>query len=131
MATYIRNPLQSHYSAGCAFADAYARRLAQVCSFPVKTVNWGFWDLGAGVPEKLARLAEVGIAAIEPEQAMSALDTLLGGPVHQLGFMQTSRPVPSNSPIATGMTSGCLSGWPGVGGVRCASFSVYRREPAS
>ena len=32
--------------------------------------------------------------------------------------------LPSSSPIATGMTNGCLSGCPGVGGVRCASVSV-------
>ena len=44
-----------------------------------------------------------------------------GSPSSRVG---NSEPSSDSNPIATGMTSGCLSGCPGVGAVRCRSVSV-------
>ena len=52
-------------------------------------------------------------SALGQQHASAAAPRLAVEPV------ASSWPLPSSRPMATGITSGCLSGWPGVGGVRC------------
>lgn len=95
--SFIRNPLQSGYAAGCAFADAYARALRQ--RFPagegpmVKIMNWGFWDRPENLQlEGFAKMSQMGIGLIGPADGMAALDRLLEGPLDQMGVVRTTKP---------------------------------------
>lgn len=96
-------PNQSGYAAGCTFEDAFARQLSQAWPCKVKTVNWGYWgnsDGGANdsethqaLAETFKRLEQIGIGLIQPEEAMEAIEKLLAGPVDQMGFMRTTKPI--------------------------------------
>ncbi|MFI5813785.1 SDR family NAD(P)-dependent oxidoreductase [Streptomyces sp. NPDC051643] len=83
---------QGNYAAACTFSDAYAHFLAREWDCPVKVVNWGWWgDTGSVTSEFYRRrMQQAGLVSIEPAEAMSALDTLLGGPQEQLGFFKTT-----------------------------------------
>ncbi|MEX3547625.1 MAG: amino acid adenylation domain-containing protein [Burkholderia sp.] len=91
MMSFGRAAGQSNYAAGCVFADAYARRLAQLGNYPVKIVNWGYWG-SVGIVSHAnyqARMRRAGIGSIEPAEGMQALEVLLRAPVPQLGFVKT------------------------------------------
>ncbi len=87
---------QANYSAGCAFVDAFAARLRQEWSCPVKVMNWGYWGSTgiAASPRYRARMEEAGIGSIEPSTAMSALEVLMRGPHDQLGFLRVRQAEP-------------------------------------
>ncbi|MEX3611468.1 MAG: amino acid adenylation domain-containing protein [Burkholderia sp.] len=90
MMSFGRAAGQSNYAAGCVFADVYARRLAQLVSYPVKIVNWGYWG-SVGIVSRAdyqARMRRAGIGSIEPAEGMRALEVLLRAPVPQLGFVK-------------------------------------------
>ncbi|WP_437627953.1 SDR family NAD(P)-dependent oxidoreductase [Sorangium sp. So ce1151] len=72
---------QSNYAAGCAFKDAFADHLRARAPFPVKTINWGYWQ--SGDEEYDRRLVTLGYQAIPPEAGVDALLRLLSSPVHQ------------------------------------------------
>ncbi|PCE28606.1 hypothetical protein BWP39_00005, partial [Paraburkholderia acidicola] len=91
MMSFGRAAGQSNYAAGCVFTDAYARRLGQLWSCPVKTINWGYWG-SVGIVKHAdyqARMRKAGVGSIEPAEGMAALDTLLRTPLPQLGFIKT------------------------------------------
>ena len=95
IAAFERNGGMSGYAAGCAFADAYAGALASCWPCTVKVMNWGYWRLGTGdkIPDAFKRrIQQSGMQAIEPEEGMAALETLLGGPMAQLAFVKTRTP---------------------------------------
>ena len=88
--SFAKNPGQSNYAAGCTFEDAFALRLAEVLSAPVKIINWGYWG-SVGIvsdPAYHERMAQQGIGSIEPEEGMLLLEQLLNTPVSQLGAIK-------------------------------------------
>ncbi|WP_437624451.1 SDR family NAD(P)-dependent oxidoreductase [Sorangium sp. So ce1151] len=95
--SFIRNPRQSAYAAGCAFADAFAHALsrgAEPVAAAIKVMNWGYWDNPAndGLDE-FAQMKRMGIGAIKVEEAMPALDSLIAGPLDQMGFIKLTKPL--------------------------------------
>ncbi|MGD2088021.1 MAG: SDR family NAD(P)-dependent oxidoreductase, partial [Candidatus Aminicenantes bacterium] len=94
--SFARAHGQSSYSAGCAFKDAFAHQLAQKKPPLVKVMNWGYWgDIGVGsiVPQAYKnRLQETGLGAIDPGEAMEALEILLAGPLAQMALIKTTTP---------------------------------------
>src|SRR5262249_23469544 len=54
--------------------------------------NWGYWgSVGIVASQELqARFARAGLASIEPPEAMAALESLLAGPLHQVGLVITT-----------------------------------------
>ncbi|MFF0826321.1 SDR family NAD(P)-dependent oxidoreductase [Brevibacillus sp. NPDC003359] len=96
MSSFTKPIGQSGYAAGCSFADAFAHETGQVLPFPIKVMNWGYWgEIGiAGiVPAAFKkRLTQSGIGFIEPEEAMQALETLVGNSLSQMAFIRTTRP---------------------------------------
>ncbi len=91
--SFITQPGQSNYAAGCCFADAFAQELRRQCSYPVKIMNWGYWGsvgVVASAPYR-ERMARMGMGSIEPPEAMAALERLLAGPVDQLAFVKTTQ----------------------------------------
>ncbi|MGY3837443.1 SDR family NAD(P)-dependent oxidoreductase [Bacillus atrophaeus] len=95
LVAYIKNVKQSHYASGCAFADAFAYRLSQNWTCPVKVMNWGYWgnSEAAGDENFVQLMDQIGLGLIEPEAGMNALQALLSGPVSQAAFIHTTKPV--------------------------------------
>ena len=83
---------QSNYAAGCAFADAFAKHFASTVNYPVKIMNWGYWgSVGIVASEQYrSQMAKQGLASIEPEEGIAALEKLLAAPVDRLGFIKTN-----------------------------------------
>ncbi|WP_438018417.1 SDR family NAD(P)-dependent oxidoreductase [Sorangium sp. So ce315] len=95
--SFVRNPRQSAYAAGCTFADAFAHALsrrAEPVAAAIKVMNWGYWDNPAndGLDE-FAQMKRMGIGAITVEEAMPALDSLIAGPLDQMGFIKLTKPL--------------------------------------
>lgn len=105
--SFVRNPLQSAYAAGCAFADAYALALRRRWTAPeapvVKIMNWGFWDRPENLElEGFATMAQMGIGLITADEAMAALNRLIEEPIDQMGIVKTTKPV-----LIEGMSPRC------------------------
>ncbi|MGH8258916.1 MAG: beta-ketoacyl synthase N-terminal-like domain-containing protein, partial [Steroidobacteraceae bacterium] len=93
LVSFIKNPRQSQYAAGCAFSDAYAhalvRRWTSSRTATVKVMNWGFWDnAGSSGAAGFSQLTQMGIGMIEAEEAMPALESLMQEPFDQMGFIK-------------------------------------------
>lgn len=86
---------QSNYAAGCAFKDSFAKRLSQEWPCKVKVMNWGYWgSVGVVASEAYRkRMEKIGVASIEPAEAIDGLDRLWGGPLGRVGILKTSRPI--------------------------------------
>ncbi|NEQ09559.1 MAG: SDR family NAD(P)-dependent oxidoreductase [Moorea sp. SIO4E2] len=88
MASMLGSPGQGNYAAANGFMDALAHhRRGQ--GLPGLSINWGAWAAG-GMAARLAsghhnRMQSQGIVAIEPEQGMQALGSLLSGSQSQVG----------------------------------------------
>jgi acyl transferase domain-containing protein/acyl carrier protein/SAM-dependent methyltransferase len=91
--SFIKNPKQSHYASGCAFKDAFAGQLAQKWLPPVKTMNWGYWGQSFS-PELAEQMRQTGLGFVDPVIAMRSLESLLVGPLNQLGLISTTKPIP-------------------------------------
>jgi len=100
--SFAKSPGQSNYAAGCTFKDAFARAMARHWRGRVKVMNWGYWGhIGiVAAAHYQERMQQAGIASIEPEEGMAALDALLNGPVDQLALMKVIASLPS--PLARG-----------------------------
>ncbi|HEX3029215.1 MAG TPA: SDR family NAD(P)-dependent oxidoreductase, partial [Clostridia bacterium] len=94
MQSFTKLPGQSNYAAGCTFKDAFAQKLSKEWKCAVKVMNWGYWGSQGIVASNTyrERMEQVGLASIEPVDGMKALETLLAGPLDQIGFMKLSKP---------------------------------------
>ncbi|WP_437581603.1 SDR family NAD(P)-dependent oxidoreductase [Sorangium sp. So ce887] len=89
--SFLKPPGQSNYAAGCTFKDAFASQLAKQWPCAVKVINWGFWGSIGVVASDVyrARMAQIGMGSIEPEEAMAAMETVLAMPLNQLAFLKS------------------------------------------
>jgi polyketide synthase PksM len=88
--SFVKTPGQSNYSAGCTFKDAFAHRLQQERSYPVKIMNWGYWG-SVGIvadEEHKKRMARMGAASIEPEEGMAALQSFVNSDASQIALVK-------------------------------------------
>ncbi|MEX2631027.1 MAG: SDR family NAD(P)-dependent oxidoreductase [Tistlia sp.] len=89
-----RNGGLSGYAAGGAFADALALSLRGRRPYPVQVVNWGHWQIGSAAALSEAaktRLRLGGVLPIRPDEAMEALQRLLGAPLGQVALLRNRR----------------------------------------
>lgn len=89
--SFTKAPGQSNYSAGCTFKDSFALHLAQQRPYPVKIMNWGYWG-GVGVVTSdfyNKRMQQLGVGSIEPNEAMTSLQALVGSGLNQMALMKT------------------------------------------
>ncbi|MEW9712965.1 SDR family NAD(P)-dependent oxidoreductase, partial [Paenibacillus sp. SI92] len=86
---------QSNYTSGCTFQDGFARQLSLEWPCAVKMINWGYWGSVGIVASKAyrERMEQAGIGSIEPPEAMAALETLLAGPLDQIGLIKTTKSI--------------------------------------
>ena len=77
--SYISNPSQSNYAAGCTFVDAFAHQLNQSENFPVKVINWGYWgSVGVVATEEYRnKMASIGMGSIEPQEGMEVIERVV------------------------------------------------------
>jgi NAD(P)-dependent dehydrogenase (short-subunit alcohol dehydrogenase family) len=102
MQSFAKAAGQSNYAAGCTFKDAFALRLGQIWSCPVKVMNWGYWG-SVGIvasPEHQARMARFGVGSIEADEGMTALDALLGHDLPQIAFTKVTKPLEASDGVA-------------------------------
>jgi NAD(P)-dependent dehydrogenase (short-subunit alcohol dehydrogenase family)/acyl carrier protein len=97
-AAILGSPGQSNYAAANGFLDALAhyRRERQL---PALSINWGPWDRGmaAMVGEKgQRRWLALGMGSLSPEQALLALNRLLGHPGAQAAVLPLQRLSPDS-----------------------------------
>jgi amino acid adenylation domain-containing protein len=92
MQSFSKGPGQGNYAAGCCFVDALAASLRANAAYPVKVVNWGYWgSVGVAADEGTrARMARLGVASIEPDEAMDLLERLLVAEQDQVVFVRSS-----------------------------------------
>ena len=91
---YNKAPGQSNYAAGCTFKDAFARQLARDWSCAAKIINWGWWG-SVGIvndAQYQQRMQQAGIASIEAQDGMDALQVLLQSPVGQMALIKYAAP---------------------------------------
>ena len=103
LTAFGKSPGQGNYAAGCTFADAFARRLAQDWPCAVKVMNWGYWGT-VGVVADAAnreRMRRAGIGSIEPAEGTRAVELLLRSPLDQLALVRTLRPDALGSTTST------------------------------
>ncbi|WP_193217115.1 SDR family NAD(P)-dependent oxidoreductase [Bacillus thuringiensis] len=88
--TFAGTPGQSNYVAGCAFKDAFARRLSSHWLCPVKVINWGYWGHHGVVADELyrERMSRMGIGSIASGEAMDLLEKVLEAPFDQIAYMK-------------------------------------------
>ena len=83
MAAVTNDHGKGAYAAGCTFQDALARAVAQTSSYPVKTVDWGYWGavgIGDAIPNSVKnRLHQSGIRSIGEDEGMRSLEHFLSG----------------------------------------------------
>ncbi|PMY43898.1 MULTISPECIES: SDR family NAD(P)-dependent oxidoreductase [Pseudomonas] len=90
LAAFLKTAGQSNYTSGSVFQDAFAHHLRNVCRFPVKIMNWGYWgEFGAGASEHYRqRMANIGVACIDTAEGIAAVEFLLRSSLSQLGFIR-------------------------------------------
>ncbi len=83
---------QSNYAAGCVFKDSHAQYLNQTSSYPVKTVNWGYWGTVGVVATKeyQQKMEDYGIFSIDVHTGMQTLEILLANSIDQLITIKAS-----------------------------------------
>ncbi len=94
MVSFIKTPRLSYYAAGNTFMDAYAKAVQKKCAFPIKTVNWGYWQ-GEQLEEArdFEKLQALGIQPIQASEGIEALNLLLQTAISQVGVMKFSKPL--------------------------------------
>jgi acyl transferase domain-containing protein/pimeloyl-ACP methyl ester carboxylesterase/acyl carrier protein len=87
-------PGQSNYVSGLNFKDAFAKYISTKLSYPVRIINWGLWDIGAGASEEYAkRMLSQGIFAINSAEGMETIERVLSNTVDQVMVLKAERHV--------------------------------------
>ncbi|GMV90393.1 MAG: hypothetical protein AMXMBFR82_01710 [Candidatus Hydrogenedentota bacterium] len=84
---------QGNYAAANAYLDALAA-CRRAKGLPALSINWGPWaEVGmAAQPDRGGRLAQQGIASIDPDEGLAAFGMLLGRDVAQVGVVDADWP---------------------------------------
>ncbi|MBU6399042.1 MAG: SDR family NAD(P)-dependent oxidoreductase, partial [Verrucomicrobia bacterium] len=87
--TYTRDKRQAAYACGSAFLDAYGVELAGRVPFPVRVINWGYWDSAfAGREAMKQQLNALGFGTVPAREGFEALQRTLCGPVPQVAVFK-------------------------------------------
>ncbi|MEJ8302800.1 SDR family NAD(P)-dependent oxidoreductase, partial [Saccharibacillus sacchari] len=80
------NSGQSNYAAACSYKDALANWIGERVSYPVRTINWGYWgSVGVVASENYQKqLAAKGLFSIQPAEGMDAIERILTSNIRQV-----------------------------------------------
>lgn len=100
--SFIKAAGQSNYAAGCTFEDSFAQSLQKRRSYPVKIINWGYWDkVGIVAGEHYSKTMDrIGIGSIEPNEGMAGLQMFMASALDQIAIIKTKR---ADAPAALGV----------------------------
>lgn len=89
--SFMKTPRQSNYAAGCTFKDSFAQSLQSKYSYPIKTINWGYWgNVGIVADESYQKvMQQMGVGSIESDEGMHALECLLSSDINHMALMKT------------------------------------------
>ncbi|XP_017302770.1 uncharacterized protein LOC103516990 isoform X1 [Diaphorina citri] len=87
----------SAYVSSCTFSDAFSKKINKKWDCVVKTINWGYWNIGGGIriSSALKKLIEKrGVESINKEEGMNILKLFLGNitEFQQLAITRTNKP---------------------------------------
>ena len=86
---YAGNSGRAHYAAACAAADAAAARLAADAPWPVRIINWGFWEAGEiATSGPRAQLAAQGATPLTAAEGVEVLARALASPAVQIASLR-------------------------------------------
>ncbi|MCQ8769834.1 SDR family NAD(P)-dependent oxidoreductase [Streptomyces telluris] len=77
--SFLGNPGQAAYAAGCTAQDAIGHALAAHLPYPVRVLNWGAWAGSALTERHRDRLVAAGVHPLSPQAGFEALSQVLGG----------------------------------------------------
>ncbi|MGX7829586.1 SDR family NAD(P)-dependent oxidoreductase [Actinokineospora sp. 24-640] len=77
--SFLGNPGQAAYAAGCAAQDALVHALAERLAHPVRVLDWGAWAGSALAERHRDRVAAAGLRPLPPRAGLDALGRVLGG----------------------------------------------------
>ncbi|MBD3315819.1 MAG: SDR family NAD(P)-dependent oxidoreductase, partial [Chitinivibrionales bacterium] len=91
--TFVSYPGQCNYAAGCAFKDAYSLYLNESRSYPVKSVNWGYWgSVGMVSGEQYRkRMAKQGIGSVEAPDGLTGIEHVLNNEIESIAVIRANR----------------------------------------
>ncbi len=107
VASFVRVPGQTNYSAGCVFTDQYAQWIQQQYSIDVKIINWGYWGLTESTEEQGThkKIIDRGVEVLQVAPALSFLDHFLQTGKQQLVYMKLSESL-LNTPLGKELMQG-------------------------
>ncbi len=92
--TFEVNLGQAAYVAGGMFQDALVRSAMARLPFPVRLINWGYWESIATFKENMAeRLAAAGVRPLRPADGLAALERVLAGSEAQVLVLDMDEPL--------------------------------------
>ena len=93
--SFIGNPGQANYAAGCTFKDAFAHYLSQQIPCMVRVVNWGYWgSVGIVASEEYKHLlAAQGMHSIQPTEGIAAVRQILSHGINQVIAIKAEVPL--------------------------------------
>lgn len=107
--SFLGNSGQGNYAAASCFEDAFASYINQEAVFPVKTINWGYWDSSIVVSEDLKKqmsilgtkkneefeqyLGTLGFGTISPSEGLALIGQILSSKLSQIAVVKGERDV--------------------------------------
>ncbi|MDA0702893.1 MAG: SDR family NAD(P)-dependent oxidoreductase, partial [Proteobacteria bacterium] len=86
---YAGNTGRAHYAASCAAAAARAHGLAADAPWPLRVIDWGFWDVGELAIETVrAALRQQGATGLSVADGAAALSRIVAGPAVQVAALR-------------------------------------------
>jgi len=91
---YAGNVGRAHYAAACAASDAMAWTLSLTAPWPVRVINWGFWDTQDRViADPNGQIGAQGVTPLIASDGARLLARAMFGPAVQLAALRLDRAV--------------------------------------
>ncbi len=91
---YAGNAGRAHYAAACAASDAMASTLSRTAPWPVRVINWGFWDTQDHViADPSGQISAQGVTPLSASDGARLLARAMFGPAVQIAALRLDRDV--------------------------------------
>jgi rhizoxin synthesis polyketide synthase/nonribosomal peptide synthetase RhiB len=109
--SWVTNPGQGNYAAGCCFQDLAGRSLGRL-PYPVKVINWSHWSGVGAVSNEThqQKLRGLGLEAISPAEGLEAMERVLACGLPQCFVIKAQAAFFQRYQVQTGPTRRVLPG---------------------